>query len=262
MRELPIVVNDLLNEYIDLVNEYMPNQLEGLYLHGSLALDAFVEGSSDLDFIAVTQSGLTESELKKAKEIHRILADKYLFPEMDGVYLTQNDLGTLCECFYYNNGIMNYGHFLNPVTWWLLKKNGIVIYGDVPVIEINANDLVSYTYENMNTYWANRIQSYEESIDELTQTADSAIDKEVEWTVLGILRQFYTLREKDIISKQGAGEYSLKHLPEKWHPIIVDAINIRRGEENRHYTSKRDRIEETIKLSKYLISQSAAIKNK
>ncbi|MCM3393349.1 DUF4111 domain-containing protein [Cytobacillus oceanisediminis] len=114
----------------------------------------------------------------------------------------------------------------------------------------------------MNTYWANRIQSYEESIDELTQTADSAIDKEVEWTVLGILRQFYTLREKDIISKQGAGEYSLKHLPEKWHPIIVDAINIRRGEENRHYTSKRDRIEETIKLSKYLISQSAAIKNK
>lgn len=99
MRELPIVVNDLLNEYIDLVNEYIPIQLEGLYLHGSLALDAFVEGSSDLDFIAVTHSGLTESELKKAKEIHWILADKYQFPEMDGVYLTQNDLGTLCECF-------------------------------------------------------------------------------------------------------------------------------------------------------------------
>lgn len=68
MRELPIVVNDLLNEYIDLVNEYMPNQLEGLYLHGSLALNAFVEGSSDIDFIAVTQSGLTESELKKLRK--------------------------------------------------------------------------------------------------------------------------------------------------------------------------------------------------
>ncbi|KON87748.1 hypothetical protein AF332_13510 [Sporosarcina globispora] len=262
MRELPIVVDDLLNEYIDLVNVYIPNQLTALYLHGSIALDAFVEGSSDIDFIAVTQSGLTELELKKAEEIHRIIADKNQFPEMDGVYLTQNDLGTLCECFFYNNGTMNFGHFLNPVTWWLLKKKGIVIYGAVPVIEINDNDLVSYTYENMNTYWANRIQTFEESIDEMTQIADSEIDKEVEWTVLGILRQYYTLREKDIISKQGAGEYSLKHLPEKWHPIIVDAINIRRGEENRQYTRKHDRIEETIKLSKYLISQSAAIKNR
>lgn len=67
MRELPIVVDDLLNKYIDLVNEYMPNQLAGLYLHGSLALDAFAEGSSDIDFIAVTQRGLTESELKRLR---------------------------------------------------------------------------------------------------------------------------------------------------------------------------------------------------
>ncbi|MEK3853785.1 aminoglycoside adenylyltransferase domain-containing protein [Cytobacillus sp. FSL H8-0458] len=262
MRELPIAVDNKLAKYMKLFNEYMPNRLAGLYLHGSLALDAFVEGSSDIDFIAVTHSGLTQSELKKAEEIHRIIADKNQFPEMDGVYITQNDLGTLRECFFYNNGRMNYGQFLNPVIWWLLKKKGIAIYGDLPVIAINDNDLVSYTYENMNTYWANRIRIFEKSIDELAQKADSEIDIEVEWTVLGILRQFYTLREKDIISKQGAGEYSLKHLPEKWHPIILDAVNIRLGEKSRHYAGKLDRIEETISLSKYLISQSAAIQNK
>lgn len=262
MRELPIAVNDLLNKYMKLFNEYMPNQLAGLYLHGSLALDAYVEGSSDIDFIAVTHRGLTQSELEKAEEIHKIIADKYQFPEMDGVYITQNDLGKIGESYFYNNGKMNYGHFLNPVTWWLLKKKGIAIYGDLPVIEINDNDLVLYTYENMNTYWANRIRTIEKSIDELEQIAESEVDKEIEWTVLGLLRQFYTLREKDIISKQGAGEYSLKHLPEEWHPIIQDAINIRKGEEDRLYAGKLERIEETIKLSKYLINQSSANRNK
>jgi Domain of unknown function (DUF4111) len=262
MRDLPIAVNDLLNKYMKLFNEYMSNQLAGLYLHGSLALDAFVEGSSDIDFIAVTHSRLTRSELEKAEEIHKIILDKYQFPEMDGVYITQNDLGKLGECYFFNNGKMNYGHFLNPVTWWLLKRKGIVFHGEVPVIEINDNDLVSYTYENMNTYWANRIRTFEKSIDELAQIAESEIDKEVEWTVLGLLRQFYTLREKDIISKQGTGEYSLKHLPEEWHPIIQDAINIRKGEEDRNYARKLERIKETIKLSKYLINHSAANRSK
>lgn len=142
------------------------------------------------------------------------------------------------------------------------KKKGIAIYGALPVIEINDNDLVLYTYENMNTYWANRILAIEKSIDELEQVAESEVDKEIEWTVLGLLRQFYTLREKEIISKQGAGEYSLKHLPEEWHPIIQDAINIRKGEEDRLYAGKLERIEESIKLSKYLINQSSANRNK
>ncbi|WP_277674507.1 aminoglycoside adenylyltransferase domain-containing protein, partial [Piscibacillus halophilus] len=52
---------------------------------------------------------------------------------------------------------------------------------------------------------------------------------EVEWTVLGLLRQYYTLMEKDIISKLEAGYYGLEILPTKWHPIIQEAINIRKN---------------------------------
>ncbi|MCM3707271.1 MULTISPECIES: aminoglycoside adenylyltransferase domain-containing protein [Cytobacillus] len=70
------------------------------------------------------------------------------------------------------------------------------------------------------------------------------------------------MREKDIISKKGAGEYSIKHLPEKWHPIILDANNIRSGKEDRHYAGKLERMEEAIKLSKYIINHTSTIKNK
>ncbi|MCM3707270.1 MULTISPECIES: nucleotidyltransferase domain-containing protein [Cytobacillus] len=77
MRELPLAVNDLLNNYMKIFNEYSPNQLAGLYLHGSLVLDAYVEGSSDIDFIAVTHKELIQSELEKTEEIHKLITEKY-----------------------------------------------------------------------------------------------------------------------------------------------------------------------------------------
>lgn len=55
------------------------------------------------------------------------------------------------------------------------------------------NDLVSYTFENMNTHWASQIQKFEKSIEQLKYLPAGVIDEEIEWTVLGLLRQFYTL---------------------------------------------------------------------
>jgi hypothetical protein len=47
--------------------------------------------------------------------------------------------------------------------------------------------------------------------------------------VLGVLRQFYTFRERAITSKTGAGMYGLVHTPAQWHRLIHEAINIRAG---------------------------------
>ncbi|MBT2687225.1 DUF4111 domain-containing protein [Bacillus sp. ISL-47] len=259
MTKIPKMVEEILNEYINLLNGRLPKKLEGLYLHGSIALEAYVEGSSDIDFVAVTRNCLSEAETKGIAEIHRIIAEKFEQPKMDGVYVTLDEIGKLSESYFYNNGKLGYGHFLTPVTWSLLKKKGIVFYGPEPAFEINENDLMAYSYENMNTYWVSRIQKIEKSIDEVKFMPARVIDEEIEWTVLGLLRQFYTLRENDIISKLGAGEYALGHLPEKWHPIIKEAMNIRKGIKSGIFESEEERIKETIRLSKYIFSQSAAI---
>lgn len=42
------------------------------------------------------------------------------------------------------------------------------------------NDLVSYTFENMNTYRASRIQKFEKSIEELKYLPASVTDEEIE----------------------------------------------------------------------------------
>lgn len=185
---------------------------------------------------------------------------------MDGVYITREDIGKLYHSSgdsaynypYFNDNILSFGDYFNfnPITWWLFSKKGITVLGLEPSaypIDINSDQLTLYVLENMNSYWANRIQMMGNSTEKIINLPSQTIDVEVEWTVLGLLRQFYTLKEHDIISKLGAGEYGLLHLPEEWHTIIKDAIHIRKNTRLNAFDSDRERLEAVIGFSKYLI---------
>jgi hypothetical protein len=263
---IPEVVDKVLKDYINLLNEHLPGTIEGLYIHGSIALDAYVEGSSDIDFITLTNRRLTVRDTEALSHIHRTIESKYNKPEMDGVYALREDMGKLyngsdehIEYPYYNNGELGYGDYFNfnPITWWVLKNKGIKVLG--PEIEdfqldIQPLALTSYVLENMNTYWTNRVQMAEASFEQLIQLPTEQIDIEIEWTVLGLLRQFYTIKENDIVSKLDAGYYGITQLPMEWHNIIKEAMNIRKGEKEKVFNSERERLENAMRFSKYLIN--------
>lgn len=262
---IPSIVETVLKEYINLFNEHLPKTFEGLYLHGSIALNAFVEDSSDIDFITLTNRRLTEKDSEALSYIHTTIANKYKKPEMDGVYALHEDIGKLCngkkpsyKYPYFNDGELSFGDYFNfnPITWWVLKRKGINLFGpelkDIQ-FEIQPQDLSSYVIENINTYWANRTQMAETSINDLVKMPTDKLNFEIEWTVLGLLRQFYTIKEYDIVSKLDAGDYGLAHIPVEWHDIIKEAMNIRKGVKERIFSSEIERMDRTLRFSKFLI---------
>ncbi|WP_339216145.1 aminoglycoside adenylyltransferase domain-containing protein [Ornithinibacillus sp. FSL M8-0202] len=265
MSTLPPIVETVLNEYISLYKKHLPNTLDGLYIHGSIALDAYVENSSDIDFITITSRRLTKNDAQALSFIHTQLANTYKKPDMDGVYIIREDVGKLDHNSkilypYFNEGKLAFGDYFNfnPITWWLFNTKAINIVGPEPNTfhnEIHSHQLVSYVLDNMNSYWVNRIQSYEKSIKEISSLPTDLIDDEVEWTVLGLLRQFYTLKEHDIISKLDAGEYGLQHIPKEWHDIIKHAIHIRQHNRLEDFASNEERIKSVIGFSTYLINR-------
>ncbi|WP_335868985.1 aminoglycoside adenylyltransferase domain-containing protein [Bacillus sp. 2205SS5-2] len=265
--ELHSSIYEVLNEYISLWTERLPNQLEGLYLHGSIVLDAYIYDSSDIDFVVITKNRLTEKEIQILTDIHKVIADKFVKPEMDGLFIVWEDLGELrptdnTSLPYYNGGKIGFYTHFNPITWWLLKKKGISLLGsDITErsFNISSNLLTSYVLENMNSYWAGRVIKIENSIEQIKNLPTTDIDEEVEWTVLGLLRQFYTLKELSIISKFEAGEYGLLNLPREWHNIINEALNIRRKINETVFNSDEKRINETLSFSKYLIQHCNSI---
>lgn len=261
MRKIPADVQNVLNDYIDLFHQLLPNTLEGLYIQGSIALNAYVNDSSDIDFIAIINHRMSEREVGVLSEIHGMIASNYQKPEMDGVYIMWEDIGKLDaddnKYPYYNGGTLSYGAYFNSISWWILKTSGISIIGPEPTalgIEVDPQRLLSYVSENMNTYWAQRIRNIESSIEQLPQLTTEEIDLEIEWSVLGLLRQYYTLKEHSVISKLGAGEYALLHMPVEWHQIIKEAINVRKGVGVEKFTSDQERIDMALRFSKYIIS--------
>ena len=235
--EIPQSVQQVLDEYIALVHERLPSLLEGLYLHGSLALGAFDPRLSDIDFISITSRRCTEADIDGLRAIHDTLRQRYPQAHLEGSYLQWGDLGRFEDTIpphpYIHDGVLHAsGHFdLNAVTWWVLKHRGIAVVGPPPEyldIQVDWDGLIAKMHHNMNTYWASYTTNPRRMAWLLT-------DDGVQWAVLGVLRQFYTFRERAITSKTGAGIYALQHMPQRWHRLIQEAIDIRAGIEGSSY---------------------------
>ncbi|MEH7126136.1 nucleotidyltransferase domain-containing protein [Bacillus sp. JJ1773] len=263
--KVPITVQKILNEYMSLFNARIPDTLEGIYLHGSIALNSYKNGSSDIDFIAIVNRHFTEEEVKILSKIHRELINKYKNTIMDGCYLLWEDIGKkkteTKKCLYvYEGKVGRSNHVINPITWWILREKGISIIG--PEItsfhfEVDKSDLVDYVLKNMNTYWLNRLKTIERFNRIVHLLPNKLVDWEVQWSITGVLRQFYTLREHKIISKVDACNYAIKYMPESLHNIVKESISIREGLNIRYCDSKKQRINDTIQCMKYIIDYSS-----
>ena len=101
----------------------------------------------------------------------------------------------------------------------------------------------------MNTYWKSWTQSPGRLIVLLS-------DWGIQWTVLGILRQFYTIRENKIITKRRAGEYALSVVPERWHRLINEALRIRTKATGALYPLGLTRMADAVHFLNYIIQIS------
>ncbi len=252
---IPVLLKPLLQEYTCRLEQDAPGLVSAFYLVGSIALDAFNPRCSDIDFVAVLGRQAGPGVPEKLLEIHRFIEKQYPKWKMEGQYFQPSDLscidGEVSPFLNYHDGKLEWCRRfgLGPVTWWVLKEKGIPVFGPLPqelAITLDMDHLLKGQLENMNSYWANWTRRP-------VRLAALLSDWGVQWTVLGVLRQFYTLRERKIISKTEAGRYALGCLPERWQRIIAEAIAIRESPRRSQYGSKITRAVETYAFLKYII---------
>jgi Domain of unknown function (DUF4111) len=138
---------------------------------------------------------------------------------------------------------------VNLVTWWLLKHHGIALFGKSPqqlTFTVSWDELVSRMHDNLHSYWRSWIHSP-------TRLPQLLADYGIQWAVLGVLRLWYAFREGDIVSKTDAGRYALARLPERWHPLIQEAINLRETPDRKFYTSRICRASDAVQFLRYII---------
>jgi hypothetical protein len=110
------------------------------------------------------------------------------------------------------------------VAWKVLAERGIAVRGPEPAslpLDPQPELLRSWNLGNLESYWRPWAAAVERSprvqfwLRPRLWTA---------WGVLGAPRLHHTIATGEVISKEAAGEYALDVFPQRWHPLIADAL--------------------------------------
>lgn len=270
MKYIPEKVKEIVDEHIKMIELSLPNFLESYYIYGSVVLDAFDYGKSDIDFIAVVERKATEADINLLKTIHGDMQKKFHKTILDGMYLLKKDLCSLnkCEipCLRFNDGDFKGFRMFdrNSVDAFELKKHGITLKGqEIESLKytIDFDVLIRKMRDNLNTYWLKWTNDYRRfpSIEYIVLLVSP---KTIEWGVLGVSRLYYTFKEKSVTSKVGAGEYALQTVPQKWHKIINESMRLRKDKKKSYYNSIFERRKDALGYIDYIIQESNGLFDK
>ncbi|WP_180953682.1 nucleotidyltransferase domain-containing protein [Bacillus sp. T33-2] len=241
---VPTIIDEFVDNYVrQLTHALSDKVICGVYIYGSIALDAFNLDKSDIDFVVLLNRELNKKEVNTLKDLHSHLNKKELGRKLDGMYLQLSSLGKnnrdLPPYPYCSKGVIKTGYWdVNSITWWVLKHHGITLYGpDISSydFEVGWDNIVESIKYNINHYW------YKKSKNKFLFLFDDMLD----FSITTVSRIVCALEEKKIFSKEEAISKLLKRFPERRRLILQEAIRIRQNPNSpSHFRSRLKRAAE------------------
>ncbi|MCJ2033839.1 aminoglycoside adenylyltransferase domain-containing protein [Methylobacterium sp. J-068] len=211
--------------------------LQGLYLVGSVALDDFRPGASDIDFVAVLDREPATRDCAALERVHAGLAEAG-GACFDGFYLTAEALGRVPTQYvvlpFSLDGRFRTGEVcreVNPVVWRCLARHGRTAFGPPPSelgIADDGDALRTYQVGNLREYWLSWITQAEAGL-AWKAPGEDANAGALAWGVLGVARIACALETGGVVSKDGGGRHALVAHPARWHPVIREALAAHAG---------------------------------
>jgi hypothetical protein len=271
MMKISDKAKGIIDEHIKMIETCLPNFLASYYIYGSVSLGAFDFNKSDIDFIAVTKRKAIETDIRILKKIHCDMHKKYRKTILDGMYLLNEDIASLkynseISCLRFNDGeFKGFQNFArDSIDAFQLIKHGITVKGqEIAKLDyvVDFDILTSKMRDNLNNYWLNWLNDCRK-FPSIRYIGLLVSPKSVEWGILGVSRQYYTFREREITSKVGAGEYALQNLPQKWHKIIKEAMRLRKDNNKSFYNSIFERRNDALGYMDFIIQESNGLFDK
>jgi hypothetical protein len=263
---VPATVARTVGRYLDDVDRLLPGAVTGFYVVGSVALGAYRDGRSDVDFVAVVDEDLGPAGLRRLRVVHvrsgartASVAVRHrrspLTGTCNGVFVRRADLGKpvgeIAPVAAHTGTTFTTGPVgsdVSPVAWKVLGERGIATRGPDPSslpLDAQPERLRSWNRDNLESYWrpwALAVQRSPGARFRLRPRWSTT------WGALGPPRLHHTIATGHVISKEQAGEYAFDVFPPRWHPLIADALAYRRGEPSRLRLALRDRARHTAEF--------------
>ncbi|HWO78150.1 MAG TPA: aminoglycoside adenylyltransferase domain-containing protein [Bacillus sp. (in: firmicutes)] len=217
-----------LEQLCNVFKQNLQDQLTGIYMHGSLAMDCFHPETSDIDLLIVVSDPLSFSA--KQAIMRDLVALTSIYPRkgLEMSIILEKDAR---EPVYPMPFELHYG------TEWgkrFLQDQSDLCEGGVDP-DLTAHIAVTLArgkclFGKGMTEVFSPIprEDYLKSIYYDIKDAQAGILLEPVYTILNLCRTLQYVREGKVLSKKEGGEWGLTHLPQKFVPIIRLALDVYR----------------------------------
>jgi hypothetical protein len=249
-------VNAALLNFQERIQAILGSQFVGMYLYGSLALGDFDPGTSDIDFIVVTQNEITDADYAPLAEMHEQFdqSGSTWAKRIEAAYIPQQALyqpsptsekypqvekGTKLFKAPLENGWCFQLH--------TLRTYGVVVAGPDPQDITGLVDLSSMRQAVLAIAggWLEQSRKDPEWLEWVR------LKEAQSFVVLTLCRMLYSLETGDVASKPAAARWAKQFLDQDWADLVDRALS---GQHAFGEASSRD-VEDTLALIRYTAEQ-------
>lgn len=221
------VLCDLTESFTEKSREILGGNLVGIYLHGSAAMGCFNDDRSDIDLIVVVNETVPDDI--KRRYIDMIVRLNEAAPEK-GLELSVVRR-EVCKPFVYPTpyelhfSIAHLEWYKKDPSDYIAKMKGLDKDLAAHFTIINHRGKCLYGEEIVSVFGDVGREYYFDSIWEDVAGAAEDIADNPTYVILNLCRVLAYKEDGLILSKREGGEWGLKNVPEKHHPLIISALN-------------------------------------
>ena len=257
-------LREVLNTFVNAIKAELAGNLIGIYLVGSLASGDF-DLDSDVDFLVVTNTELTETDKKSLQEIQIKMHDIDCYPakHLEGSYISISDLNNWSlvgekKLYYFDNGSTRYEFSTHDNQWhvrWILRERGITLIGQKPETILQPIPLDKLSNE-IKAAMLQVLKLFEDEINRPLSFFNSKFGQS--FAVLTYCRMLHTLHTRTVQSKKAGVKWAKQFVEPKWVKIIDQAWHEREGVRFGVKIGQRAELtllDETLEFIKYAVAQ-------
>ena len=225
-------VNEILNLLLTKTSAILGPQFVGMYLYGSLSSGDFDPGSSDIDFVVVTETNLAQDTISALKSMHAELWASGLkwAARLEGSYLPKSLIrrhdphGPACAT-------VNEGAFFldQRGSDWIIQRHvirecGVILRGPDPkslIDPVSADDIRQAVHGVLQEWWFPMLEN--------PAWLERHGSEYHAYAVINMCRALHALQHGTIVSKPAAAQWAQNKFGEPWRALIEKALVSQHG---------------------------------
>jgi len=216
----------MISRFVEMSKEILDDRLAGIYLHGSAAMGCYQPKKSDLDFLVVVNSEL--SDMAKRSFMDRLLELDQACPGkgIEMSIVTKD----VCNPFVYPTPFllhysrMHTERYRRDPEEYIRKMKGTDKDLAAHFTVIRNRGRCLYGLPVQDVFGEVPEKDYIDSIWDDVSGAKEEIRENPMYMILNLARVLAYLKDRKVLSKEEGGKWGLEFLPERYHPLIRSAL--------------------------------------